>query len=235
MLPEPQAANTIRVVSLNCSGEIAAAREVAKLDPDIVLFQETPRHSDVLELSKELYGEGQHFYWSYDTPILARSEIEPVMPPIPERGRYLHAKLHLDHEQTLDVICLRFTPCPVRMDLWNPECWKMYQRNRDRRRTQMGQVAKHLESVSSNRPIIVGGDFNAPPRDAVFRLLEPRLSEAFAAAGRGWGNTFMTGFRVIRIDQFWNSSQLKPVKVWTVPNRHSDHAIVVGDFQLVSP
>ena len=52
-----------------------------------------------------------------------------------------------------------------------------------------------------------GGDFNCPPRDAVFRLLEPRLTDAFAAAGRGWGATIIefSGWPLIRIDQIWTS------------------------------
>ncbi|MGD0111676.1 MAG: endonuclease/exonuclease/phosphatase family protein, partial [Armatimonadota bacterium] len=85
--------------------------------------------------------------------------------------------------------------------------------------------------VPAGTPIILGGDFNAPAGDAVFSLLRPRLRDAFAEAGRGWGNTWSSTLPLVRIDQVWVSKEWRAVNVvarWAGP---SDHRMVVCDLE----
>jgi hypothetical protein len=36
----------------------------------------------------------------------------------------------------------------------------------------------------------------------------------------------------LRFDQLWCSQQVRPITVWSVKTKHSDHRLVAGDFQL---
>lgn len=230
--PSPPAATGIRIATLNCAGEPAAGREVLTQNPDIVLLQETPSREAVAAIAAELYGDQAHSCWSADNSLVSRFDMELM--PIPEanRANYVHARIQVADGPVVDVVSVRLFPTPLRMDLWNPRCWQVYADNSRKHRGQLARIASQLRTVPADRPLILAGDFNAPPGDAVFRLLRPRLSEAFAAAGRGWGRTFMSGFPILRIDQVWSSQQLKPIQVFAVASDHSDHKMVVADFDF---
>ena len=58
--------------------------------------------------------------------------------------------------------------------------------NRETRRRQLAQIADYAKTLPADEPLILGGDFNCPPRDAVLKLLEPRLTDALPVAGCGW-------------------------------------------------
>ncbi|WP_161625809.1 endonuclease/exonuclease/phosphatase family protein [Singulisphaera acidiphila] len=79
-------------------------------------------------------------------------------------------------------------------------------------------------------PIILGGDLNAPQRDAAFRSFSPRLQDTFGEAGRGWGNTIINDFPFLRIDQVWASRSLRVLKVVVEKTRHSDHRVLICDL-----
>ena len=225
---------TLRVVTLNCKSKATAAKEVVYFEPDIVLMQESPGPQQVKELAEELFGEDGSVLWSPDTSIVARGELSPKNAKNSRSSPFVSASLQLPgSEKTLQVICLRLRPCPVRFDLWSPRCWSVYNENRRERREQMKRVAKEVEAFAG-RATICGGDFNAPPGDAVFRLLKPRMADTFPAAGRGWGRTFINEFPVIRIDQVWISKHFEVVNVFAKSTEHSDHRMVVCDL-ILSP
>lgn len=89
-----------------------------------------------------------------------------------------------------------------------------------------------LAAVPSDRPIVLGGDCNAPAGDGALQVWSTRLNDAFDKAGVGWGNTVLNGFPVLRFDQLWSSPGLFPTEVRSVCTEHSDHRLVVGDFEL---
>jgi endonuclease/exonuclease/phosphatase (EEP) superfamily protein YafD len=217
-------------VTLNCASSAAAAREVAAFDPDIVLFQESPSRDDLEVVATEIFGAGDHVAWGVDASILARGEVTPVEVPAEHRENFVHAQVPWNG-RTLDVISLRLYPCPVRIDLWSPRCWEVYRDNREKRRRELGAIASYLATLPESAIVVVGGDFNAPPGDAVFRYLSPRMQDAFPIAGRGWGGTITNDAPAIRIDQVWNSPQLLPLAAFARRTVHSDHRLVVVDLE----
>jgi endonuclease/exonuclease/phosphatase (EEP) superfamily protein YafD len=235
-LPEPTRGRTLRVVSLNCAGRSTAAEEVAALDPDVVLIQESPWQNDLTALARRMYGPGSHVLLGPDASILARGSITPVAVPPALRENFVHARVEVDGT-TIDVISLRLYPCPIRLDIWSPDCWKSYQANRITRRRQLTKIADYVATLPADTRLVVGGDFNCPPRDAVLTLLEPRLTDAFTVAGRGWGATIIElfGWPMIRIDQVWTSPQLRAINVFAHESLFSDHSMVVADFVLDNP
>lgn len=222
----------LRIVSLNCAGgSEQAADEVLKMQPDIVLLQESPSRQAVEQLAYKLFGKDASVLWGVDASIMARGTIVPVDLPSLLDGFCVHGSIRLTSGLQADVVSIRLLPNLVRMDLWSPNCWRAYKENRQARREQLRAVMQHLdETVSHDTPLIVGGDFNAPQCDAIFRLMRPRLHDAFAEGGIGWGNTMLNELPVVRIDQIWVSKHFRAVAVIAVKTLHSDHRMVVCDL-----
>ena len=226
-------AHAVRVVCLNCAGgDPAAAVEALPYRPDIVLLQEAPPPDKTQEIARQLYGAQAAVASGWDTAILARGELVSSAPR-PESG-FVRAHLRLTSGVELVVASVRLSPPSVRFDLSSRECWREQARVRQVHREELSQVAVALRDTPRGVPVIVGGDFNAPAGDAVFRLLKPHLHDAFRQAGRGWGNTVTNEFPVLRFDQIWVSKELRAASVMAHKTRHSDHRMVICDLE-VSP
>ncbi len=98
------------------------------------------------------------------------------------------------------------------------------------RARQAEALAQHLQSLPETVPVILGGDFNAPAGDRIFRLFAPRLRDAFPEADIGWGNTVTNETPVSRFDQVWVSPRIRVAAVISKRTRHSDHRIVICDL-----
>lgn len=226
---------TLRVITLNCATSVKAAGEVAELHPDIVLLQESPSKEHLEALAGLLFGGDGGVVSGPDASIVARGRVTPVDTPASDRGDCVQARIRLDSGIELTVVCLRLAPSTFRLDFWSPACWRDYADNRRKRRRQLLVILQETEAMPSSMPLILGGDFNAPPGDAVCRPLRPRLVDAFGGAGVGWGGTIVNDWPFLRIDQVWVSDHFSPSVVFVKPTRHSDHRMVVCDLTLDGP
>ena len=230
-----QAGQALRVVSLNCAvGNEEPAMEVAAYEPDIVLFQESPRRSVMPELARRILGPTAQSFQNSDTAILARGTIEPISES-PVAPGYVRANVRLDSGLEMQVICLRLTPPIVRVDLWSPRCWSDHATDSRKRRRQLNTVVDELQNVPAEVPLIVGGDFNKPAHSGVLRLIKPYVRDTFSEAGRGWGHTAINQFPVHRVDQVWINARFEAVTVVARKTQHSDHRMVVCDLMLLDP
>lgn len=235
-LPAPEKQDAIRVVSLNCAGYSGAAEDVRRLQPDIVLFQESPTADTLASLAAELFGSTNNLVRGYDPSILARGKVTQVNVPPHYRQNFVHARVELDG-RPIHVISLRLFPCPVNLEFWKPACWRYYATNRQNRRRQLATIADYAKTLPVEEPLILGGDFNCPPRDAALQLLKPWLTDAFTVAGRGWGATIIevANLPLIRIDQIWTSAGLRAVDSYAERAYASDHHMTVTDFVFTAP
>jgi endonuclease/exonuclease/phosphatase (EEP) superfamily protein YafD len=225
--------DALRVVSLNCAGaSVEAAAEVQVYRPDVVLLQETPGQAEVEELARHLFGKDAGTVVELDTAILARGTVTPVPLTGPLRMFLAHAQVRLSSGLEVNVLSLRLVPPTVRIDLWSPSCWQEQAANRRARLEQITAVARQIERIPSDVPLIVGGDFNAPAGDRIYRALRPRLRDAFREGGSGWGNTVLNDFPFARIDQVWAGGHFHTDTVLSRKTRHSDHRLVIGDLRL---
>ena len=222
----------LRVVSLNCSGgSAAAAAEVARYHPDIVLLQESPSRENVRALGRRLFGSEAGVVWGIDGSIIARGRARQI--PAPRDTSILTmTHVRLSSRIEANVISVRLVPPEIRIDLWSPSCWRDHAANRRARRGQVAEAMKAIEGLPRSVPLIVGGDLNAPAGDAAFWPLRRRLKDTFREAGKGWGNTVLNDAPALRFDQVWASDDLRACAVVARKTRHSDHRMVICDLVI---
>ncbi len=223
---ESSSAPVLRLVTLNCGGgQAAALGDLKPLRPDVIFLQEPPPRADVEHLMRELYGSEGAFLYDLDTAILVRGALDDVRRN-GSRLFYSHAAAVLQGADPVHLVSLRLATGHVQVNLWNPDCWDTHYRHR---RHQMAQLREITETLPPDAARIVAGDFNAPQGDKIFSLLGPRMSDAFAAAGRGLGNTLLNDRPVLRIDQIWVSDEFAVLQAFARKSSASDHRLVVAD------
>lgn len=223
----------LRVLSINCGGGVKEAlQEAAALNPDIILVQEKPNRAALEEVAEQLFGKEGSVLAGLDCALIVRGKIAPS--PLPPRvGFFAQARIQRASGPEIEVVSLHTMVPPVLTELWNLAVWRAYRTHRETQRNQMQIVARQMAKVPVSVPMIVGGDFNAPQGDAIFRLLQPRLRDTFPEAGTGWGNTIINDLPALRIDQIWVSEHFRPVRVYALKTQYSDHRLVVCDLLLV--
>lgn len=226
-----QQRRAVRVISLNCAGgTIEAARETMAFHPDILLMQESPVHTAVEELGRQLFGKDAGVLWGPDGSMIVHGHLTAAPIPRTSDRFFVQAHVRLTNGREVEIISLRLLPPVFRDDLWSPVCWREQAENRRARRAQLDIVARRVMALPAASSVIIGGDFNAPAGDAVFHQLRPRLHDAFSDGGQGWGDTIINDFPVLRIDQIWTSARLSASSVIARTTQNSDHRMVICDL-----
>jgi endonuclease/exonuclease/phosphatase (EEP) superfamily protein YafD len=228
----------IRVATLNAAkfrfGDPTA--DLAVWEPDIVLLQELPTHR-VKALADALYqGRGDYRAYALNGVVTRWKISREVRNPDP-RFRFFNHNVTVvtpDHGP-IEVVNLHLSSAATNLELWKREAWKTHRNHRRERETEIAVALRVLEDTTDfpgPQPVILGGDFNAPPADASLRPLKADFDDAFAVAGRGWGNTYHRRIPLFRIDQIHVSRHFTPVRCRAVTTRRSDHRFVIADLLL---
>src|SRR5207249_195569 len=98
------------------------------------------------------------------------------------------------------IVSIRLSPHLMWADLWSPKWWRDHVDVENSQRKELKSILEAVQEQAGNGPLIVGGDFNAPAGNAIYRLLSPRLHDSFREGGVGWGNTLLNTFPIWRID-----------------------------------
>ena len=222
----------LRVVSLNCAGgNLKAAEEVMRYEPDIVLLQEAPARENVELLANKLFDGNSTVVWNIDTAIIVRGRAEQTAVPRPAGTFMTQAHVWLASGIEIYVISVRLIPPEISVNLLSPACWKKHKKDRQLRRSQVTQIAAQLDLVPKDVPVIVGGDFNTTAGDGAIRILGPRLHDSFREGGVGWGHTALNSIPLFRVDQIWVSEHFKAVAVFSNKTENSDHRMVISDLK----
>jgi len=226
----------IRVISLNCAaGNEKAAAEVANYHPDIVLFQESPSRPAVKRLAPTILGPDAEILVGYDVSLTARGKLTPITPGNAQNAPFGHARIELPSGLVVEVFSIRLHPYGIRADLWSPACWREQSENRKYQREQFKWLAREVEKIPADVPIILGGDFNLPAGDKLFQILPPRIRDTFPIAGHGWGDTLDNDTPFVRIDQIWCDNHFQPISTVVQRTVNSDHRMVISDLFCLPP
>jgi endonuclease/exonuclease/phosphatase (EEP) superfamily protein YafD len=219
-----------RVVTVNADSRIAAVREAADLDPDVILVQESPSRGELQAMLRDTLKWG-FVQIGQDAAIVSRGRILGGW----SQGDATHferARLVRPLDFDVELFSVRLESPPVRFDLWWPPAWSEACRHRRRQREQLAGVAEALKEIPGQTPVLVAGDFNAPAGDAVFDLLKPRLRDAWLDGGHGLGNTVTNAWPFHRIDQIWVSGHFRVANVEVRKSAHSDHRMVIAELAV---
>lgn len=227
------AGRAARVVSLNCNGgDAAVAREALPYRPTILLLQEAPAREEVESLARQMFGKDAGVAWNGDTAIVAQGPLD-VLPVSDAVAPFaVRARVQLSPGIRVEAVSVHLTPPGSSANLLWPGVWSAHAANRRARRAQTSALIAALADGPSDAPLIVGGDMNAQASDAALRPLQARARDAFADAGRGWGNTVLNEQPILRYDQVWASDHFIGGSVTAHRTQLSDHRLVVSDLWL---
>lgn len=96
-----------------------------------------------------------------------------------------------------------------------------------------------LGSPESREPLILCGDFNAPPASAVCRMIRGRFRDAFRQAGIAGSATWPSRFPLLRLDYIFLAGDIRVRQIFVhrtpLTRAASDHLPVVADLELATP
>jgi vancomycin resistance protein VanJ len=221
----------IRVVSMNCGANAETGlAEAMEYEPDVVLMQEAPLPPDfpsVLARYSDYTGVRHG-----GLAIVARGEVTDREAQVgsPVKAMSVHIDLG---ERELVAVCAHLS-IPYRgMDFWRRAAREEAAERHRQRSGDMELVAACVGEVDASIPLIVGGDFNTPAGDPVYRILPDRLHDAFREGGIGFCKTKSNNKPVFRIDQIWVDSRFRASGVVSRKTEASDHRMVIADLLFV--
>jgi endonuclease/exonuclease/phosphatase (EEP) superfamily protein YafD len=221
----------LRVVTVNAGGRIEAVDEAFAQDPDLVLVQESPSERKLAELAARRYGPGAHLAWGADTSILGRGDVASAGGHSP--GSHVReALVRFRSGPNVRAFSIRLLTPPARLDLWRPAAWTECRDHRRAQRRQVADLAARLAELPPGDTVLVGGDWNAPARDRIFRVLPPTLRDLWTDGGSGFGNTVLGGVPIHRIDRIFAGPGVSATAVRARTMSETDHRAVTADVLL---
>jgi len=235
----------IRVITLNVSqfrfgdpsNDIGdPSNDIAAWDPDIVMLQEvTP--AQVKKIADRLYGGTGDYRAFALNGVVTRWKIKREVRNPDRNFMFFNHNVTIGHPKNgpIEVANIHLSSAATDLRLWQKQCWRNHRDNRKKRQLEIAVALRILEDTTSfptSQPVILGGDFNAPPTDPIQRLIERDFDDAFHIAGTGWGDTFQRRIPILRLDRIHVTRQFTPIRCRAVTTRHSDHRMVVADLLL---
>lgn len=226
-------ARALRVVTLNCLvGTKAALAEALDQKPDVVLVQEDPKPAEMLELARKEFGADGDVVWGNDVAIIFRGE-RMEQGAIPGTHS-VWASVRLPGGKEVLLVTFRLRSAVFDANLLLPSVWQEHAANRKRREQEFEPIVQFLSRLPRNLPVIVGGDFNAPVGEPLFRSMPEGFVDAFEVAGVGWGNTIFNDYPIHRIDRIFVAN-CRPVFAKAIRTQNSDHRMVLAELILGEP
>lgn len=232
----PDGGRVRRVITFNCKAGYFnpnAAAEVIPWQPDVVLLQESTSPGVLLQVAQALYGgnPAEHIVGNWECGIITRGRIlRSITGNLP---RSLSATIQFEDGSLLEAASVHLRGAETDVRLYKREALFKHAVNRLERRADLQKLLTLQTLMNGQRPALIGGDFNAPAGDAIFRLLESAgFADAAKAVGTGWPDTFPNAFPLLRIDHLWSNGRLVPVRSSAVKSVHSDHRMVVCDYLM---
>ncbi len=236
-LPGPaqpfESKKVIRVVTINTADFAFGdpTDDIAAWEPDIILLQQT-NVLNMQRIASRIYGGKNEFLSSVFNGVITRWKIRRG-DIISKKG---HQQLTIERPdgRLIEIVNLHLPTAATDLRLWRRAAWQVHSGNRKIRRERLSFALETLDRTTDfkNMPTLLGGDFNAPAPDAIYRPLNRNFTDAFRKAGTGWGNTFHRRLPILRIDHLYTTQHLTAVRCKVVETRHSDHRFVVADFLL---
>ena len=223
----PANLDSVRVVTLNCAGDIDSVNEALAFNPNIILLQESPGRQQLQQLLNSKTDPG-FLAHGMDTSIIVIGEMASA--EIASHSHFMLVTTVSPSGRRVGVVSTRLAPPIVRVDFWTPRFWREHRDKRVVHREQVHEILDAVNRIADTDGVIVGGDFNAPPNDDALAPLGERLLDTFSLAGVGWGCTGTNEYPLFRVDQIWTDRSFEVESAAAFKTVHSDHRMVVCDL-----
>jgi endonuclease/exonuclease/phosphatase family metal-dependent hydrolase len=231
-----RADRSLRVITCNADyralDTAAFAKFLGDVQPDIVVAQGWSSVHDAAFMGADWHTrrDGELFVASRLPLLSAEASTDPAFAG--KNGSLAHYRVRSSFG--LDVDVFNFHAATARQGLsqvitgwWNGAA--AIDANTTERRAQ-SRVARDAASRMV-APAIVGGDFNMPSDSAIYRAFWSDWSNAFSAAGFGFGYTHYTHRTQLRIDHILASAGWRVRRCYVGPNVGSAHRPVIAELQ----
>jgi vancomycin resistance protein VanJ len=196
------------------------------LKPDIAVLQET---RDVNGLLNELRTTFPDFSIEHQGELttISRFPIRFVQTHNPSRTVRQPLDVKIDvNGQLVRIVNLHFPFADFR----GP-----FTKRPNRSTSSRWDQTRSLLELDQKTPVLIAGDFNTPPRGALYSSLRNQYQNAFEQAGWGFGFTYSSRVPVIRIDHVWINSGMRAIRAFAVSETASDHRPLVTDLTIFKP
>ena len=205
-------------------------------NPDLIALQETqPDHIQALKqiLTEYPYLAVHPVAKFHNIAFFSRLPIESVQ-ILPEnsieRGMSIVVKIQ---DRLLTVIVTHLTPNyvpPEQQDQYSDQLQSRYTK-------RAAEINYLLQFIDQNpHPSIVLCDCNLTDTSRTYPQLTRKLSDSFAEAGWGFGNTFQGEdwkFPLQRLDYAWHTDRLRAIDAYVGKDGGSDHLPLLANFHYV--
>jgi vancomycin resistance protein VanJ len=232
----PQNSLKIRVLTFNTHVGLAGAARIGEVirreKPDIVCLQEVRGlgvSGDEMQKMREIL---PHWYFAHHDEVatLSRFPIEETrVHPVKNTWRVILETQIMVRGRLLSVWNTHFIT-----DRAVPKNGARVVRSLGGSAPlRLHQMRQLMNVVPKDAPrVLVMGDFNNPPRGLVYRRLASRWTDAFRAAGTGFGYSYRSDLPLMRIDYIWASRDVRVLAAHVSPHRASDHSAVIADIAI---
>lgn len=204
------------------------ANEIRERKLDVVLLQEVRKGSSQATETLQREFPDWHLATEGDVAIFSRWPLQDI------ESHYLRSKTN---RCLLGATVKAPEPFRVFTTHWSvPQITKgmdKLKRTLDAQTYDFEDTARILEQ--QKLPVVVGADFNNPPRHRFSILLAEKFEDAFTDRGFGPGWTYPSGRPYTRIDHLYCSKSLQAVRAEVGPSFGSDHRSVIAEFQWDQP
>lgn len=217
----------IRVITANCDNGLPP--ELAVWKPDIVFLQDvSPQLAG--RIARETFGRAARVHIHETNAIATRWQLVEGVPAAGQRAH--RARLRMPDGRVVICVNVHLPSASTDLRFWRRRVWTEHRVNRVVRMDELRRILEWIDPVAATAPVLLAGDFNAPPDDPVYRLLGPGFSDAHREAGKSWGNTYHRRFPMLRIDRIHATRDFTPLRCATRVAGSSDHRFVVADLIL---
>ena len=123
---------------MNCANTERCVDDLVRVQPDIVLLQESPGIDGLQRMTQQLFGDAGHFLSGGDTAILARGTIEARF--VDDSGQFVVGTIALPNHEPIQCVSLRLTPPISRLDFWTTDFWSEHREMRNIHRRELQEV-----------------------------------------------------------------------------------------------
>ena len=101
-----------------------------------------------------------------------------------------------------------------------------------KQRASQSITVSNVVRMTTDRPVILCGDFNDIPYSYTYNMLKSTLEDGFSTCGKGFMYTFKGAMQMARIDYIFHSKDLKGITYYSEPIEYSDHNPVIMRLEI---